>query len=663
MRIFWFLLILIFFFSCNATKDPKGLSSEPEVLFTVGDHAVDAAEFIYVYKKNNINNENAFTREDIDHYLDLYINFKLKVAEGFAQGRDTLPGYLAELEGYKEQLQQPYLTASDVTEQLVQEAYDRMREEVHASHILVRVDPMAMPEDTLKAWEKIQEARAAILSGDDFGSVARTYSEDPSAASNGGDLGYYTALRMVYPFENASYNTPVGAVSEPFRTQFGYHIIHVHDRRPTIGKAEAAHIMIRYTPNMTGQDSLNVQKVINDIYAEIQKGGDWDALCSQYSQDTNSKDRGGLLRPFGINMMPREFEEVAFSLDEPEQISKPFATPYGWHIIKLIQKIPLEPLKELEPDIRSKISRDSRSELGEKILLDRLKKENGFKTFPDAEALAFSRASDQLPQGKWDYDPGDAALDQKLIQVGDQKIIIQEFFDFVKKEQRANTRFQPEPYMASLYEKFKRESILAFEAGQLEEKYEDYAMLLREYQEGIILFDLMEEMVWNKAMEDTVGLKDYYHRHRDEHLWKERADAIILSSSEEASLNGFLEKLGADLNGWPNKDSLQSLVKNEFKDQISITSGNFEKGSLPVFNNISWEIGTSRSFLNNHHHFVVIKEILAPAPKSLDEIKGLMITGYQKELEIRWINILKDKFPFNLDQNTLKNVYKQIEKE
>lgn len=234
---------------------------ENPVVLEIGNKKVTLEEFEAIYKKNADENKTS-TPEELKDYLDLYIKFKLKVVEAEALGMDTLPAFVQELEGYRKQLAQPYLSDREVTEGLIKEAYERMKSDVNASHILVKVSQEAEPKDTLAAYNKILKIRKRIITGEDFEKVAAETSEDPSAVKNKGNLGYFTVFQMVYPFESAAYNTEVGKISMPVRTSFGYHILKVNDKRPARGTMKAAHIMIRVNKN-DGEEEIQNKKTKN----------------------------------------------------------------------------------------------------------------------------------------------------------------------------------------------------------------------------------------------------------------------------------------------------------------------------------------------------------------------------------------------------------------
>jgi peptidyl-prolyl cis-trans isomerase SurA len=296
---------------CTVTK--KNDKQEP-IIATVGSQPIYTSEFQYVYEKNNGGNEDAYTQQSVSEYLDLYTRFKLKVMEGESRGLDTTTAFKRELEGYKEQLAQPYLTEKSVTDQLVQEAYERLKQEVNASHILIGLPNDPSPQDTLAAYSQVIELRNRLEAGEDFSKLAREFSQDPSAADNGGNLGYFTAMQMVYRFEDAAYKTPVGQTSMPVRSRFGYHLIKVNDKRTAQGEVKVAHIMVRATPGMPKADSLAAKQRVDAIYKRVQRNENWDRLAAEFSEDANSAANGGELPWFGTGRMIPSFEETAFAL-------------------------------------------------------------------------------------------------------------------------------------------------------------------------------------------------------------------------------------------------------------------------------------------------------------------------------------------------------------
>ncbi|GAB3198689.1 peptidyl-prolyl cis-trans isomerase SurA [Pontibacter aydingkolensis] len=525
---------------CTATK--KNDSKEPAIA-TLGTEPISTTEFQYVYEKNNAGNDDAYTRENVTDYLNLYTNFKLKVKEAESRGLDTTMAFKRELEGYKEQLAQPYLSEKSVTDQLVKQAYDRLSQEVNASHILLTLQQDAAPEDTLAAYNKAVELRQRALSGEDFGKLAQAHSQDPSAADNKGNLGYFTSMQMVYPFEDAAYKTPAGQISMPVRTRFGYHLIKVNDKRQARGEVKVAHIMVRATPGMPKADSLAAKQRIDAIYKRLQRNESWDKLAAEFSEDANSAQNGGDLPWFGTGRMIPNFEDAAFALNKEDEITKPLLTPYGWHIIKLIDKRGLPPFEDMEQNLRNKIAKDSRSELNRAAFLKRIKAENNFTEVAATKAAALSKANAELLQGKWSYDTNDKTLNQPLFTIQGKPYTVGNFYTFVKEQQRPRTTGTPEYAMSTLYDAYVDKSLVEYERANLENKYTDYRMLVKEYHDGILLFQLMDEKVWSKAVEDSVGLKAFFEQNKEKYKWGPRVQATVISAANKDLLNKAQQQL------------------------------------------------------------------------------------------------------------------------
>ncbi len=515
------------------------------VIETIAGKPVYVSEFNYVYKKNNANAKDAYTSASISEYLNLFTNFKLKVREAEALGLDSAESFKKELEGYKKQLAQPYLTEKSATDILSKEAYERMKEEVNASHILINVGPDADPADTLKAFNKILDLRNKAVAGGDFEKLAAENSQDPSAKTNNGNLGYFSSLQMVYPFENAAYNTKIGGISNIIRTRFGYHILKVNNRRKSQGQIRAAHIMIRATADMPAADSISAKQKIEEIYARLQKGEDWNQLSEQFSEDVNSKSKGGELPWFSTGRMIPSFEDAAYALVNKGDYAKPVKTPYGWHIIKLLEKKELEPYIELEASIKSKVAKDSRAELNKTMLIQRLKKDNAFVEYPKVLDVAIAMADSSLILGVWTKTV-DNANNASLFTINSQKYTINDFFKNItsyNRRSREAKNTSPAQYMKTMYKQYSEEQLIAYEEAHLETKYEDYRMLVKEYRDGILLFQLMDEKVWSKAIEDTTGLKEFFKSNQDKYKWETRAHASIYSMANESMLPNLKQEL------------------------------------------------------------------------------------------------------------------------
>ncbi len=524
VSIIWF---FISFLAISACQNSGSKSPDKPVIFTIGQEKVFVDEFKYVYEKHNSNAEDFYSHGSVHEYLDLYTNFRLKIKEAENLKMDTSKAFIDELAGHRKSLAKPYLTEKKVTDELVQQAYDRMQEEVRASHILVLVKPEADPKDTLTAYNKLETVRKRVLEGEEFGEMAKRYSEDRSAEISKGDLGYFSSFSMVYPFEDMAYKTPAGEVSPIFRTQFGYHILKVTDKRPSKGKYKVAHIMIRASQGMDKADSTNAKNKIDKIYSKLQEGEDWAELCSQFSEDGNSKSRDGELQVLDVNSrIVNEFKDAAFALENVGDYTKPVQTPYGWHIIKLLEKQPLESFDELEQGLRVRIERDSRSELGQKVLLKRLRKENNLVEHEGALDLAVSKADPSIVKGTFTIPEDDKDFSKSLISIMDEKFTIRDFYEYMETQKKTRN-VSPEFYVKLSYSDYVDAMLLDYEDRHLEEKYYDFKMLFKEYRDGILMFNLMDQKVWSKSTSDTTGLKSFFEKNRSKYNWDQRVDAVV----------------------------------------------------------------------------------------------------------------------------------------
>ncbi|MGF1638249.1 MAG: peptidylprolyl isomerase [Cyclobacteriaceae bacterium] len=510
-------------------------ADDQAVLFTIGEKPITVEEFKYVYEKNNLNNDSLYFKEDLNNYLELYVNFKLKVAEAMALRFDTTKAFREEYEMYRSQLAKPYLSETKVTESLVKEAYANMLQQTDASHILVRFENEG---DTLAAWEKIHDILAKAKSGIPFDKLAQEYSEDPSAKQNAGRLGYFSAFQMVYPFEAAAFSTPVEGISDVFSTRFGYHILKVHDRRPNPGKIRIAHIYIRQA-NEASAHSDNGRKM-QEIYEKLKKGEDWNQLCATFSEDMRTKDEGGELPPFSAGEMPPEFEKVAFSMDTKDQISAPFESPYGWHIIKYLDKQPIEEFEAIKEQLTAQVQRDTRAQTGKKMSLEVLKNKFDFEESPENLQEMLQKADSTILQAKWSYNQSNP--EEMLFSIGNKKFSKGDFANYILTNQRSRSGISPKDYMQNLYERYVEAELSNYEEKQLEKTNRDYAFLIGEYHDGLLLFDIMEQKVWSKAIEDTTGLQNFFKENQSSYYWNPRAKATIYNASNEKLANELAER-------------------------------------------------------------------------------------------------------------------------
>ncbi|QOI96986.1 MAG: peptidylprolyl isomerase [Flammeovirgaceae bacterium] len=637
-------LLVISFIAVNAQPRKQ---AAPD-LFVINNHPVSSDEFIYIYRKNHPDKRTEYTKEKINQYLELYINFKLKVEEARARGMDTTATFLREFNTYRDELRKPYLPESKLVDSLVMLTYKRLQEEVSASHIMISIKPDATPADTTAAWKQIMEVKKRIDAGEDFYRLANQLSDDPSARQNSGRLGYFTAMQMVYPFETAAYAGKPGEVVGPVRTRFGYHLIKIEDRKPARGEVEVAHIMLR---TGTGRDDAKTRDLIFEIYDQLKGGVPWAELCSRYSEDQNSKGNGCKLRPFGVGAMASvpEFDRVAFSLQNPGEFSDPFQTAYGWHIALLERKIPLPSFKDLETSLRNRVQRDERVQVSRQQLLEKLKKQFSFTENPDVKVKVFQQADSTLTAGNWHLSSWPAR--ESIFTLSGQAMPVREFLSFVKIHQQ-KTAMKPDVYLGDLYNRFV-ESVINMEFEEkLKRTNPEFNRLLNEYYEGILLFEIMEREVWNKASEDSIGQRKYFERNQVKYTAGERARAVIYSSTDEEQLK-TLQAL------FETADSA-AIANHVQTKRIRRESGTFQQTDRPVLAQIPWQPGSHTHQNNGMYYLARIFEILPAGPATFEEARPAVISDYQNDLEQQWVASLKAKYPVTINEKGKKYITKKL---
>lgn len=629
------------------------MAQNSEVLMTIGKENVTKKEFEYVFKKNNKNADNP-DEKSLREYLELYINFKLKVIEAKSLGMDTVNSFVKELAGYRKQLAAPYLTDKEVNEKLINEAWERSQKEIRASHILINCAEGASPKDTLAAYNKIMNIRKRILEKkEDFSKVAMETSQDQSVKSNKGDLGYFSAFAMVYPFENVCYNTKVGTVSMPFRTKFGYHLVKVVDVRPAQGEVKVAHIMIRINENATKSDSSKLKDKIDEIYSRLLKGEKFDVLATQYSEDKSSAKSGGALQMFGTGKMVIEFETQAFALKNVGDFSKPFLTPYGWHIVKLLERKAPAIFEKSKDELKTKINRDTRSDLNRISFINKLKVNYQFTENPTALKTFYSTVDSSII--KYTFKKSDAKNPKDvLFTIQNNKYLVSDFAEYVASNMMAVSKESVAKAKKDLYENYVAKSLMDFEEAKLDAKYPEFKALMEEYRDGILLFELTDQKVWSAAVKDSAGLEDFFRKNQSKYMWPDRLDASIYTCANEAVAK---EVRGLLKNKKISQDSLLRRINKQNPLNLTIKSDKFEKSENAIIDGIAWKKGMSKNIaVNNTVVFVSVKQKLPAQAKKLSEVRGAATADYQNYLEKDWLENLRKKYPVSVNEAVFKSL-------
>lgn len=652
------------------TLPDAGMAQSSDVLDIAGER-VSLDDFQHVYGKNN--RDSVYSVEALDDYMELFINFKLKVREAEAMGMDTAEAFITELAGYRSQLARPYLVDGDLLDAMVEEAYQRKGMEVRASHILVSVDDNATPADTLAAWNRIQGIRARVTSGEDFEAVARSKngSDDPSAASNGGDLGWFTAFQMVYPFECAAFNTPEGEVSTVVRTRFGYHILNVVGKRKARGEVQVAHIMVRMPADAPQDQVANAEGRIQEVKRLLLSGESFESLALKYSEDPSTANKGGLLPWFGTGKMVESFEDAAFGLEEPGDLAGPVRTDYGFHLLKLMDKKTLPTFEESRRELSKKVRRDSRAEITKTSFVRALKGEYG-ATVSNRRREALKAAAIKVDSLFYPGHPLEGVrkseLGRTLFSVAGSPRTVEDFLTWANAGKIRNVDRPQAAMVSQEIDNYVAQELLAYEDTQLEAKHNDFRLLMEEYHDGILLFELTDQKVWSRAVKDTTGLMEFHGQNRNEFMWEERLDAGI-HTCEDAKIAKKVRKelrKNSDIEGLRRELIAERplALRNEFGKFVEGENGWADRafealrdGSLAPDKHGLTILETTEG--GDQIILVHVKEHMMPEPKELDECRGQAIAAYQDHLEKEWIMELRRKYPHDINREALYSLVRK----
>jgi peptidyl-prolyl cis-trans isomerase SurA len=614
---------------------------------------VSKSEFLQIYLKNN--NAPKYDQQSLDEYMELFKKFKLKVAEAEALGYDTIPKLKKELEGYRKQLAQPYLIDSSQNSYLVNQAYERMKTEIRASHILIRLEENALPEDTLRAYNKIMALKKRIEAGEDFAAVAKSKggSEDPSAQRNNGDLGFFTAFQMVYQFEEAAYTTPVGSISNPVRTKYGYHILKIADQRPARGTMKAAHIMIAVAKDASEEEKVSAQKKVDEIYAKLKNGESFATLASEFSDDGQTAEKGGELPLFGTGTTTRmvpEFEEAAFALKNDNDISQPVKTDVGFHIIKRLQWTPLRTFAELKKEIQSKVNKDDRAISTQLSFITKMKKSYGFTdNFAKTSKWFVQNIDTNYVKGKWNANK--LKSDKVMFTLADQKFTQKQFAKYLEKNYRSVRSSDNKTLVEKQFANFQKAEILAYEERQLDRKYPEFKALMKEYHDGILLYEVMTDKVWNKAIKDTAGLRVYFNANNNKYVWGERVNAYVYECSSKEVAANVANLLKSDT---ISSKTIIGIINKDSELNLRVRTGKFETATTSYLKNQVIKKGVNPAYqFENKYYVVKVDELLPAGPKLLSESKGAATSDYQTYLEKQWLEEIAKKHPIIVNKQVL----------
>lgn len=651
---------------CITTFTLSAQNNNPTVMI-LGKDSISLSKFLNSYTKNN--DIKTATKADLDSYIDLYVNFQLKYQEALMLRLDTIAQLQAELAGYREQAAVQYLTDKEVSDKILNEAIEHSKWDIRASHILKKVSLEALPADTLTAYKEIMNIRNRILKGEDFAKIAEKESDDPSAQDqysaggelirygNHGDLGYFTAFDMIYSFEKGAYETPVGSISMPIRSEFGYHLIYVVDKKPALGKIQASQIMLPFNRNINLSEAERQADInqttnkINQIYTELKNGLSFEDALTKYMDGNN----GAKLPTFTCNRFDGNFISALYGLKEGEY-SKPVKTLYGWHIIKITKIIPIEFNEETIATIKSKVTRDSRSNKSKDSFIERVKKENNFKEIAlkknERKPIEdfYTALDNSIFQGNFRAEMT-SNLNRIMFSMGGKNYTQQNFANYLERHPFTNLDTNLIiPLVNFAYKNFIAEEAIKLEDSQLEIKYPEFAQLMREYKEGVLLYELNEIKVWRKAEEDSVGLENYYQSVKNNYLYPIRTEALRVKCVDEKTSTKVQKML-------PKVDAIALANKVNKKSVTSVIDTVIYIDFRPICSCDNPQI--NQVFLKKEDNEVYkVLNILQQSPKPFSEVKGVIIAGYQQYLEKQWIEDLHKQNTIWIDREAIYNLIK-----
>ncbi len=647
--------ILFLFIALAVPATLAGQPSDDPVLFSVQKNPVHVSEFLYIYSKTNRNKAD-FSKASLEEYLDLYTKFKLKVQRAKDMRLDTIQALQKELAGYRKQLADSYLIDKEVTEKLIKEAYERSLKDINISHIMIALKKNPSPKDTLFAYQRVIAIKEKLDGGMSFEEAAKTLSDDKSAQTNNGNIGYFTSPlpNGFYDFESAAYNLEVGKYSNPIKTPLGYHIVKRSAERPARGEIEAAHILIRHK-------DPNAATKIDSLYRLLQAGSDFEELAKQNSSDKLTAAKGGYVGFFGISKYEKAFEDAAFALERDGEFSKPVKTLAGWHIIKRISHKPIPEYDKAKARLKARIQKDSRFELAKTTMVNRIKTDNGFKSVSGPLNKFAATLDKEFLTYRWEA-PKEKS-DEILFVLGKEKHTLGQFTDYLEKESRKRMQMSRSgtvvDVLNQLYNDYVDEVALKYEERNLEAKYPDFKALMREYEEGILLFEITKNEVWDKASQDTIGLANFYNKNKDRYKWGKRAVVSNYTLKDAAHLVDKVEKFAK------NNPPKAVLAKFNTTDKKPLLHQELvvEKGRNKRVDALEWKAGTFSEMemdrKNKTITFMKVEEILNSTTKKLSEARGYVVADYQDFLEKQWLAELRKAYKVRVDKKVFKSLIKK----
>lgn len=646
-RFYSFLMLSALLFSSMIQAQP---------LFTYGTRNVSKEEFLKAWNKNNADMKP--TDKAYRDYLDLYIRFKLKVQAALDQKLDTLPGQIAELKSFRAQIAESYMSDEASMKNLIDEAMSRSRREIDLSHIYIALSAGAPAAEIEKARAKAASIYARLQKGESFDKLAAEFSDDPEVRKNNGRIGYITTFVLPYDLENIVYATPVSKVSAPYQSAIGFHIFKNNRERPASGRWRIAQILIAFPPDPGNPQIEESRKLADSVYGLLQKGADFKDLALRFSNDNITYQTGGELPEFGTGRYAPRFEEAAYALANDGDISKPFATEFGYHILKRISRSNLQndPANAAHREAyRQQIAANDRNTVARKMLIKKIGVQTGYKSYPVA-AGPFKEASEAVLSNK--PLPKSAVLKPStpLFAFAKQQVLMRDWVAYLETV-RDYANLRGNKTVQQLFDEYRETTSLEYYRDHLEDYNKDFSAQLREFREGNLLFEIMQRKIWDAAALDTAGLQQYYTSHKDKYWWEASANALIFTASSDSLAQTAMKAIQETPGDW------RKLIEYS-SGNLQGDSGRFELGQLPVLERTAFSKGLITAPVKNETDnsvtfCYILDMFMERAPRTFTDARGFVINDYQGYLEEEWVKQLKKKYPVKVNENVLNKLPKQ----
>lgn len=631
-------------------------SASSQSLFTYGKYSVDAKDFLRAFNKNNTQplQEKAKIMRD---YLNLYINSRLKIREAYDRKFDTLPQVSSEVDNLRKQVSENYMNDPQITPRLQKEAFERSLKDVHIAHIFISLYKNNDEPDTTAARIKKEELLQHLQKGEDFNALAKQYSDDTTTKRNSGDIGYTTVFTLPYEFENAIYNTPVGKYSRVVVSKSGYHIFKNLGERKALGKMKAKQILLAIPP---GSDEIAKKKIAllsDSLYKAIQKGSDIGQLASLYSNDYISVANSGTMPDILVGQYEPVFESIVWSLAKDGEVSKPFLTNHGWHIVKRVSIKPVitdSTNAVNKQELMSRLMNDNRWKSSKEFIYKKVSEKPGLKklNYEDDALWAFSDSLMMLQPMK---EKGKKiSMSTPVFSIADSIYTVKDWINFASYNRfRSVGGIKPYPQVR---EEFMQSAMYNYYQGNLETYSEDFRNQMAEFKDGNIFFEIMQQEVWNRAQNDTAALKDLYEKNKIKYTWKQSTDAVIFYCSDESTAKFMYDEIKKAPAAW-------RTVAEKYAEKVVSDSSRFEwdqlplpKGGTPKPGMLTIPVVNSND--NSASFTYIFNVYTTPVQRSFTEARGLVINDYQEILEKQWTNALKKKYPVTINEKVFEQISK-----